>query len=199
MSVALAISGCGSNGTKKIADILFEGKPGQPNQPAPEPVVREPRRPPAYDKTPQVESPGIDASVLAKHEFFQKDWSEFMRQLPHDPAGQVDWVTALNDDDIDPAPGPGKDAVESPVLAMDVVLEPEAVPQFRVVFPHEPHTQWLTCSNCHTGIFQMQKGADDISMAAIFSGQYCGVCHGKVAFAVATGCARCHPALAGPS
>jgi len=38
---------------------------------------------------------------------------------------------------------------------------------------------------------------DKITMAKIFAGEFCGRCHGKVAFNVPTGCPRCHPALGG--
>ena len=51
-----------------------------------------------------------------------------------------------------------------------------------VVYPHKQHTEWLDCSNCHPAIFVPQKGANQISMAAILLGEKCGVCHGKVAF-----------------
>jgi c(7)-type cytochrome triheme protein len=81
---------------------------------------------------------------------------------------------------------------------MNVELIPEGQPVFKVTFPHKEHTQWLACANCHPGIFQMRRGADPITMAKIFAGEYCGRCHGKVSFAVATGCPRCHLALAGP-
>jgi c(7)-type cytochrome triheme protein len=60
-----------------------------------------------------------------------------------------------------------------------------------VVYPHKQHTEWLDCSNCHPAIFIPQKGANQISMAAILLGQKCGVCHGKVAFPVSE-CRLCH-------
>ena len=60
-----------------------------------------------------------------------------------------------------------------------------------VVYPHKQHTEWLDCSNCHTGIFIPQKGANVMSMAAILLGEKCGVCHGKVAFPVSE-CRLCH-------
>ena len=60
-----------------------------------------------------------------------------------------------------------------------------------VVYPHKQHTEWLDCSNCHPAIFIPQKGANQISMAAILLGEKCGVCHGKVAFPVSE-CRLCH-------
>ena len=79
---------------------------------------------------------------------------------------------------------------------MRVELVPEAMPVYKVVFDHEPHTAILTCASCHPGIFEMRGGAAPITMAAIMAGEYCGRCHGKVAFGVSTGCGRCHGALA---
>jgi len=195
----LAITGCSAESRKKIADVLFEGKPSQPGHATSQPVVRKPRRLPAYAQKPQPGPTSIDERVLAKNAFFQRDWPGFMKRLPKDPTGRVDWVAALNNGQIQPAPGLKEGSVDQPVLPLDIVLEPEAQPVFKVVFPHRAHTQWLSCSNCHMKIFQMKKGADQISMADIFAGKDCGVCHGKVAFDVNTGCVRCHPVLAGPT
>jgi c(7)-type cytochrome triheme protein len=61
-----------------------------------------------------------------------------------------------------------------------------------VRFPHLQHTEWLTCANCHPAIFIPQAGANPISMSAIIQGEFCGVCHGKVAFAPTLNCGRCH-------
>ncbi len=60
-----------------------------------------------------------------------------------------------------------------------------------VVFPHFPHTYWLDCANCHPSIFVMKKGANPISMVKITNGEYCGRCHGRVAFPLSD-CSRCH-------
>ena len=60
-----------------------------------------------------------------------------------------------------------------------------------VRFPHKPHTKWLACSNCHPAIFLPQEGANDISMNKVLRGEYCGVCHDKVAFSLFV-CERCH-------
>jgi c(7)-type cytochrome triheme protein len=60
-----------------------------------------------------------------------------------------------------------------------------------VIFPHKPHTLWLECGNCHPAIFKMQKGANPISMVKIVNGEFCGRCHGRVAFPISN-CNRCH-------
>jgi c(7)-type cytochrome triheme protein len=137
--------------------------------------------------------------VTAYKPAFQTDWKALLRKLPKDAAGGIDWVKALDDGDIDPLAGIDPEHAQmQPVMQLDVHLEPPAMPLFKVTFPHKPHTEWLACDNCHPKIFQMKAGADPITMGKIFAGEYCGECHGKVAFDVATGCPRCHLALAGP-
>jgi c(7)-type cytochrome triheme protein len=126
-----------------------------------------------------------------------KKWGEVLRALPKAATGGVDWVKAMAEGIIAPRAALDPKASGPPPINLDVELVPQDQPVFRVVFPHSAHTQWLVCGNCHPGIFQMKGGAAPINMGAIFAGQYCGVCHGKVAFAPATGCPRCHPALVG--
>ncbi len=122
-------------------------------------------------------------------------WEEAARLLPV-TAGASDWAKALAEGVIAPRPGLDPKAAEEPVFPLDVELVPAGNPAFKVVFPHGAHTGLLACVSCHPAIFQMAKGADPISMEKIFAGQYCGACHGKVAFPV-TACGRCHPAMAG--
>ena len=125
-----------------------------------------------------------------------KTWDEAAKLLPI-TAGGPDWAKALAEGVIAPRPGLDPKAADQPVFPIAVELVPAGQPAFKVVFPHSVHTQWLRCTNCHPGIFEMKKGADTINMGLIFAGQACGACHGKVAFAVPTGCPRCHPAMAG--
>ena len=62
-------------------------------------------------------------------------------------------------------------------------------------FSHEIHGKWLGCSNCHTEIFEYApKATEGLRMLNIIDNQYCGVCHGKVAFPV-NDCRRCHPSI----
>jgi c(7)-type cytochrome triheme protein len=87
---------------------------------------------------------------------------------------------------------------EAPILPYDVHLDP-GIPSFEVVFPHAPHTFWLRCESCHPGIFQMRAGSTPITMGKIFEGEYCGRCHGKVAFPPQMGCPRCYAKLLAPA
>ncbi len=124
-----------------------------------------------------------------------QNWDEAAKLLPV-TLGVPDWVKALTEGVIAPRAGIDPKTEDQAVLPLDVELVPAAGDMFKVIFPHKSHTEWLGCPNCHTAIFQMAKGADPITMEKINAGQYCGVCHGKVAFP-ATTCGRCHPALAG--
>lgn len=125
-------------------------------------------------------------------------WDEAMKLLPI-ALGAPDWAKALSDGVIAPRPGLDAKAADEPMFPLDVELVPADNPTFKVVFPHGTHTALLSCATCHPGIFQMAAGADPITMEKIFAGEYCGRCHGSIAFAVPTGCPRCHPALAGGS
>lgn len=112
-------------------------------------------------------------------------------QMPKANNGnRVDWVKALNENAIKPRFDRNDPTVNAMVMDLNIVREVKgSMPD--VVYPHKQHTQWLDCSNCHPAIFIPQKGANQISMAAILLGQKCGVCHGKVAFPISD-CRRCH-------
>ena len=111
--------------------------------------------------------------------------------LPKSNSGnRVDWVKSLAQKRIAPRWDRADPAAEPTVFDLNIVREVKgSMPD--VVYPHKQHTEWLDCSNCHPAIFVPQKGANQISMAAILLGQKCGVCHGKVAFPVSE-CRLCH-------
>jgi len=111
--------------------------------------------------------------------------------FPKSNAGnRVDWVKALAENKIQPRYDRIDPAAVPAVMDLNIVREVKgSMPD--VVYPHKQHTEWLDCSNCHPAIFIPQKGANQISMAAILLGQKCGVCHGKVAFPVSE-CRLCH-------
>ncbi|TXG87348.1 MAG: cytochrome C [Thermomicrobiales bacterium] len=111
--------------------------------------------------------------------------------LPKSNAGnRIDWVQAIGGKKITPRWDRLDAKAEPVVMDLNIVREVKgSMPD--VVYPHKQHTEWLDCSNCHPAIFVPQKGANQISMAAILLGQKCGVCHGKVAFPVSE-CRNCH-------
>lgn len=162
----------------QVVSVLFEPAP------PPKQVVRQPRREPY--KPPALKK------VVVEDEVARTDWGGLFAQLPKDAGGNADWVRALGEKLIEPKPGLDPKAEEQPVLDLELELVPKDAPDFKVTYPHKIHTELLACTNCHTGIFQMEKGADPITMEKIFGGEYCGRCHGKVAFDPASGCPRCH-------
>jgi c(7)-type cytochrome triheme protein len=62
-----------------------------------------------------------------------------------------------------------------------------------VIFPHWFHRIRFRCKVCHDELgFKMRAGANDVRMADIANGKFCGTCHnGSVAWA-ADRCDLCH-------
>lgn len=112
-------------------------------------------------------------------------------QLPKSNTGnRVNWVKSLEIAKVQPRWDKDNASAAAVVMDLNIVREVKgSMPD--VVYPHKQHTEWLDCAACHPQIFIPQKGANQISMAAIMLGQKCGVCHGKVAFPVSE-CRLCH-------
>jgi c(7)-type cytochrome triheme protein len=78
-----------------------------------------------------------------------------------------------------------------------------ASPKGKVTFDGKAHADnGLSCTDCHAKpkLFEMKKGGDKITMAAMNEGKFCGSCHdGKKAFSVkaSTDCVKCHKTDAG--
>ena len=62
-----------------------------------------------------------------------------------------------------------------------------------VIFPHWFHRIRFRCKVCHNELgFEMRAGANEVSMADIIEGRFCGMCHnGRVAWSVEN-CDLCH-------
>mgnify|MGYP001588258120 CR=1 FL=1 len=120
-----------------------------------------------------------------------------IRGLPKDKFGYPDWSASFAAGLIKPSssiePGGEWDQSEG-VLDMDVVFIINDRLMANVKFPHKTHTQILSCANCHPSIFKEKKGANKFTMYDIWNGEYCGRCHGKVAFQPKgfENCQRCH-------
>ena len=112
-----------------------------------------------------------------------------MKDFPRDRRNEVDWVKTLDGGFIEPRAdiqGKGK----MTVMDLDIIMKnTQFMPHVR--FPHKAHTRWLACDNCHPKIFVPQENANPISMNKVLRGEYCGVCHDKVAFSLFV-CERCH-------
>lgn len=110
--------------------------------------------------------------------------------LPLDANGFPDWMRALREGHIKPRASVDGRETMAP-LDLDIVMKnTREMPWVR--FPHRAHTEWLDCANCHPRPFEARAGATKIQMADIFRGQYCGMCHDKVAFITFFSCQRCH-------
>lgn len=110
--------------------------------------------------------------------------------MPLDRAGFIDWMRMLDDGQISPREGLSGTGRAQP-LDLDILLKnTRQMPWVR--FPHSSHTRWLDCANCHPSPFEQRAGAARITMESIFRGQWCGMCHDRVAFITHLACERCH-------
>ena len=120
---------------------------------------------------------------------------KMLSDLPWSPYGNgVDWSRALAGGAIKPAGSLSKDFETIP---MDKMLTLEAEWNFvaPAVFPHTEHVRWLDCANCHPSIFNIKKKTTKhFSMTYNLAGDFCGVCHLRVAFPM-DDCIRCHPTM----
>jgi len=113
-----------------------------------------------------------------------------------DFGNKVDWVKALHENNISPKSSlEGKGGLK--ILKKDVVLPAYSRTKFSavppdVLFPHKSHTEVLNCEACHPRRFKAKEGGNaEMDMMKIIDGEYCGACHGKVAFPLEN-CFRCH-------
>jgi c(7)-type cytochrome triheme protein len=111
--------------------------------------------------------------------------------LPKTKMGYVDWVAAIKQGVIHPRDSLDPNAVTMKALDFNIVFKVNVSGLPDVVYPHYPHTLWLDCRNCHPSIFLMRAGANPVTMEKILKGEYCGRCHGIVAFPISD-CFRCH-------
>ena len=123
--------------------------------------------------------------------------AEALSKLPPDTVGnQVNWGKALEQGKIHPRTNIYP---ETKVKVLDQNLPPDVLMKNTgeldmVRFPHKQHAEWLDCGNCHEELFKSKAGATPgFSMFAILQGEYCGRCHGAIAFPL-TECKRCHNA-----
>ena len=127
-------------------------------------------------------------------------YEEFARKMPRDRGDFIDWEAAEQRRLIKPL-----DFVEGASLPRAAMKIDRDVPVSvigtwlgNVTFSHKKHAVWNGCELCHPEIFPVtQRGSVKFDMGKINTGQFCGVCHNKVAFPIAL-CQRCHSAEARP-
>ncbi len=118
--------------------------------------------------------------------------NEAMANFPIDIRGGVDWMRALRQGLI--TPRADMRAGDDMQRREDEIIMKQTRNMPYVLFPHTLHTEWLTCNNCHPKPFVAQAGANQITMNDMFQGEYCGMCHDRVAFGTFA-CERCHSVL----
>lgn len=122
--------------------------------------------------------------------------------LPKGQGGEVNWTTAVMEGLISPRGSIEPGVEEMPPLNLNIFIEAKVPLMSNVLFPHSIHTYWLSCDNCHPKIFVPKAGGNpEMSMNDIFKGEWCGRCHGKVAFNFfpIANCRRCHVVMKGDS
>jgi c(7)-type cytochrome triheme protein len=123
------------------------------------------------------------------------EFAAFAKKLPKTVLGSgIDWEQAETSGLIKPVDFLDGISIRRPPLKVqkDFAIEPKAAGIEDVVFSHKKHAVWNGCEVCHPDIFpSVQKGTTAYSMSQINEGQYCGVCHDKVAFPLHD-CQRCH-------
>lgn len=198
LSLPASLAGCTPETRYRVFSTFFDGVP-----PPGTPHVDRRRRRVVREEPPPPDAEDVTAEelemVLQSEEPKPPEYETYeavLAAFPKDTMGNVDWVAAVEASLIVPKPGPDPETPESPILPYDVRFDP-GIPTLEVIFPHAVHTYWLRCDNCHPGIFQMKAGSNPVTMEKIFGGEYCGRCHGKVAFPPQTGCMRCHVNLGG--
>jgi c(7)-type cytochrome triheme protein len=118
------------------------------------------------------------------------DPAKSLSVLPRSGGGnQVNWDDALAKKEIQPRISLSTDT-KIEILDLNILF-PNTGEMDMVNFPHKQHTEWLVCGNCHEEIFKYKAHATKFGMFEILNGQYCGRCHGAVAFPL-TDCNRCH-------
>ncbi len=119
-------------------------------------------------------------------------WEQAQEMLPKDALDEADWMAALHDGTIRPrASIDGDGDPQVAVFRWDFYF-PGPDPSLDAYFPHSSHTEWLGCESCHPKVFRYREL--EVTMDRIFEGEYCGTCHGVVAFALEN-CTRCHTAM----
>jgi len=124
----------------------------------------------------------------------QYDFNKFVEDLPKRGLGNgIDWEEAEIKSKIKPVDTLEGISIKREKLKNreDFSIKSKGSWMSDIIFSHEKHTRWNGCELCHPDIFNIEKGGTKFTMFQIYSGEYCGVCHGKVAFPVIE-CDRCH-------
>jgi len=146
------------------------------------------------------DSPQCGRCHMKETRVLEERFEKFAEDLPLASFGNgIDWMQAMRTGLINP-----RSSINSSRFAMQL---PEKLkipiklrttsPRSDVTFSHQEHFALLDCSSCHPDIFNIKKkGTEAFSMERNIYGNFCGVCHLRVAFPM-NDCKRCHPQMGG--
>ena len=122
------------------------------------------------------------------------DYTSFTGKLPKENLGNlIDWQEAESKELIRPVDVlPGISVSRAPLnVQKDFRIKSKGwMPN--ITFSHKKHALWNGCELCHPEIFpSVKKDTVKYSMLQIVDEQYCGLCHGSVAFPLYE-CQKCH-------
>lgn len=126
----------------------------------------------------------------------KEKFAEFMKKgfPPTEFGDGIDWGKAIKRQVITPAGyiyTPGSAMISSKVITFASKID-RVLP---AIFPHAPHGDWMDCSMCHPDLFPLTgKALTKMTKPTILKGEYCGLCHLRVAFPM-NDCPRCHPGM----
>ncbi len=132
---------------------------------------------------------------LGKNVSAEYDFYVVTKNFPKERFGNgIDWEVAEKDGHIKLIDTIEGVSVKRKPMAVqkDFTLNSKVQGMPDIIYSHTKHTVWCGCELCHPEIFVgVKKGLTKYSMADIYEGKYCGVCHIKVAFPLLD-CQRCH-------
>lgn len=145
------------------------------------------------------ENPNCDRchakATLGRDPVNQRHFEKLRQTLPEGRFGnEIDWAAASRLKKVMPRDYIEGVSFDRPKLKHDqgnLNLDAKLVGLPDISFSHKEHAVWNSCELCHPDLFALKVGTSDYSMQEIFAGQYCGVCHGTVAFPLQD-CGRCH-------
>lgn len=185
----LAAAGCG-NAARVFLDLPPASAPA-PRASAPVANSARPTAPAvAVPADPALPPPLLETTLVA---------DSILAWLPRDHAGNADWVQALRRGlyrpraSIEMLPAHAVDPGTQP-FAFDFYFPNDAPDSLMdAFFPHSVHTAIIDCRQCHGPVMRYKN--NKIQMSDILDGNFCGKCHGKVAFNPVNACERCHTRL----
>ena len=125
------------------------------------------------------------------------DYDRFTAKLPKSkPGNLIDWEEAETRGLIHPVDYlPGISIRRKTLNAQnDFSITSKSAWMPDIIFSHKKHIVWNGCEVCHPDIFpSAKKGTVKYTMFEISAGQYCGLCHDRVAFTLSN-CGKCHAA-----